>query len=79
MSAAWTKPDRPLRLRAITCDILLRPVYLAAAQSPNIVDVVDLSAALHVAPKTLHERIQEQIDASGRSWIWAASAAGSTR
>lgn len=63
MSAAWTRPGRPLRIRAITCDILLRPVYLAAAQSANIVDVVDLSAALHVAPKTLHERIQEQIDA----------------
>ncbi len=63
MTATWTRPDRPLRIRAITCDILLRPVYLAAATSPNVVDVVDLSAALHVAPKTLRERIQEQIDA----------------
>jgi hypothetical protein len=59
----WTRPDRPLRLRAIGCDILLRPLYLAAATSPNVVDVVDLSAALHVAPATLRERIQEQIDA----------------
>jgi len=63
VTAGWTRPDRPLRIRAISCDILLRPVYLAAATSPNIVDVVDLSAALHVAPATLRERIQEQIDA----------------
>ena len=63
MTAGWTRPDRPLRIRAIGCDILLRPVYLAAATSPNIVDVVDLSAALHVAPATLRERIQEQVDA----------------
>ena len=63
MTAGWTRPDRPLRIRAIGCDILLRPVYLAAATSPNIVDVVDLSAALHVAPATLRERIQEHIDA----------------
>lgn len=63
MTAPWTRPDRPLRIRAISCDILLRPVYLAAATSPNVVDVVDLSAALHVAPLTLRERIQDQIDA----------------
>ena len=54
---------RPLRIRAITCDILLRPVYLAAATSRHIVDVVDLTAALHVAPATLRERIQAAIDA----------------
>jgi hypothetical protein len=59
----WVRPDRPLRLRAIGCDILIRPVYLAAATTRNIVDVVDLSAALHVAPATLRQRIQEQIDA----------------
>lgn len=56
-------PGRPLRIRAIVCDILLRPVYLAAATSRHIVDVVDLTAALHVAPATLRERIQAQIDA----------------
>jgi hypothetical protein len=63
MTAGWDRPARPLRLRAIGCDILLRPLYLAAATSSNVVDVVDLSAALHVAPLTLRERIQEQIDA----------------
>ncbi len=54
---------RPLRIRAIGCDILLRPLYLAAATTRNIVDVVDLTAALHVEPATLRERIQERIDA----------------
>ncbi len=57
-------PDRPLRLRAITCDILARPVYFCAATTRNIVDVQHLSAALHVEPLTLRERIQEQIDAT---------------
>lgn len=63
MTDPWTKPDRPLRLRAITCDILLRPVYLAAATSHNIVDVANLSAGLHVAPLSLREQIQQQVDA----------------
>lgn len=54
-----------LRLRAITCDILSRPVYFFAARSPHTVDVVHLSAALHAQPLTLRERIQEQVDAAG--------------
>ncbi len=37
--------DRPLRLRAITCDILARPVYYCAATTGNVVDVQHLSAA----------------------------------
>lgn len=54
-----------LRLLAISCDILLRPVYFFAARSPHTVDVVQLSAALHAEPRTLRERIQERIDAAG--------------
>ncbi len=54
-----------LRLLAITCDILLRPVYFFAARSPNTVDVVHLSAELHAEPLTLRERIQQRIDAAG--------------
>lgn len=54
-----------LHLLAITCDILLRPAYFFAARSPHVVDVVNLSAALHAEPKTLGQRIQEQIDAAG--------------
>ena len=54
-----------LRLLAISCDILARPVYFFAAQSPHVVTVVDLSAALHAEPLTLRERIQGQVDAAG--------------
>lgn len=52
-------------LRAITCDILTRPVYFFAARSPHTVDVVKLSASLHAEPLTLRERIQEQVDVAG--------------
>ncbi len=55
----------PLRLLAISCDILIRPVYHFAARSPHIVNVVQLSAALHAEPLTLRERIQQQVDAAG--------------
>ena len=54
-----------MRLRAITCDILARPVYHFAARSPHTVDVVHLSAELHAVPRTLRERIQEQVDLAG--------------
>lgn len=54
-----------LRLLAITCDILSRPVYFFASRSAHTVNVVHLSAALHAEPLTLRERIQAQIDAAG--------------
>jgi hypothetical protein len=54
-----------MRLLAITCDILSRPVYHFASRSPHVVNVAHLSAALHAEPLTLRERIQEQIDGAG--------------
>jgi hypothetical protein len=51
-----------MRLRAITCDILSRPVYHFAATSPHTVDVAQLSASLHAEPLSLRERIQAAID-----------------
>ena len=59
------KPVATLRLLAIACDILSRPAFFFAARSPHIVNVVQLSAALHAEPLTLRERIQQQIDAAG--------------
>ncbi|HSO30591.1 MAG TPA: DUF1638 domain-containing protein [Candidatus Sulfomarinibacteraceae bacterium] len=53
-----------MRLLAITCDILSRPVYFYASRSPHAVNVVHLGAALHTEPMSLRERIQEQIDAA---------------
>lgn len=54
-----------MHLLAITCDILLRPAYFFAAQSPHVVEVVQLSAALHAQPRSLGKRIQEQVDSAG--------------
>jgi hypothetical protein len=54
-----------LRILAISCDILLRPVYFFAARSRHTVEVVQLSAALHAEPLTLRERIQERVDGAG--------------
>jgi hypothetical protein len=54
-----------LRLLAITCDILSRPVYFFASRSPHIVNVAHLSASLHAEPLTLRGRIQERIDQAG--------------
>jgi hypothetical protein len=54
-----------LRLHAVTCDILSRPVYYFAARSPHTVDVAHLSAALHAEPMTLGQRIQAEVDSVG--------------
>ena len=51
-----------MRLQAITCDMLLRPVQHYATESPHQVSVSQLSAALHAEPATLRERIQTRID-----------------
>ena len=53
-----------MRLQAITCDMLLRPVEHLAASSPHDVIVGRLSAALHVEPATLRERIQAKVDSA---------------
>jgi hypothetical protein len=53
-----------MRLAAITCDMLLRPVERLAGESPHEVRVRNLSASLHAEPATLRERIQAGIDAT---------------
>lgn len=51
-----------MRLYAIACDVLARPVYLCAARSPHVVDLRMFERGLHDEPKTLRERLQEAID-----------------
>ncbi|MFV2063151.1 MAG: DUF1638 domain-containing protein [Chloroflexota bacterium] len=51
-----------MRLQAITCDMLLRPVQRLAAESPHEVAVARLSASLHAQPASLRERIQAKVD-----------------
>lgn len=53
---------KPLRLKCIACDVLARPVYLAAARSPQIVDVALRHYGLHRTPAKLRQSLQEEID-----------------
>jgi Protein of unknown function (DUF1638) len=54
-----------MRLRAVSCDVLARPVYLCAARSPHAVDVSLLRRGLHNDPPNLRARLQAEIDAVG--------------
>lgn len=56
-----------LRLRAISCEVLARPVYLCAARSPHVVDVTLLRRRLHDTPQLLRSRLQAEIDAAGEA------------
>jgi hypothetical protein len=52
-----------MRLDLIACEILARPLYLAAAQSPHTVDIELLPRGLHLRPDGLREKLQSEIDA----------------
>ncbi|GAB4443880.1 MAG: DUF1638 domain-containing protein [Anaerolineae bacterium] len=54
----------PKHLKALTCEVLSRQVYLAAAHSPNVVDVELLRKGLHNTPEKLRAALQAQIDAA---------------
>ena len=51
-----------MRLYAIACDVVARPVYLCAARSPHVVDIHLFERGLHNEPKDLRTRLQEAID-----------------
>jgi len=51
-----------MRLYAIACDVLARPVYLCAARSPHVVDIRMFERGLHNEPKNLRTTLQEAID-----------------
>jgi hypothetical protein len=53
-----------MRLYAVACDVLARPVYLCAARSPHVVDIRLFERGLHDVPKDLRSRLQEAIDAA---------------
>lgn len=52
-----------MRLHAIACDVMARPVYLCAARSPHVVDVTLFRRGLHADPRDLRTRLQAAIDA----------------
>jgi hypothetical protein len=51
-----------MRIVALTCEVLARPVYLSAARSPSVVDVRLNRRGLHDSPGTLREILQAEID-----------------
>jgi len=51
-----------MRLYAIACDVVARPVYLCAARSPHVVDIRLFERGLHNEPRELRTRLQEAID-----------------
>ncbi len=52
-----------LRLKLISCEVLARQAYYAAAFSPHVVDIVLIDKGLHREPDSLRNHLQEQIDA----------------
>ncbi|HYN49241.1 MAG TPA: DUF1638 domain-containing protein [Candidatus Nanopelagicales bacterium] len=54
-----------MRLLALTCEVLARPVYLCAARSPHVVDVHLNRRGLHDDPPNLRTILQGEIDTAG--------------
>jgi hypothetical protein len=54
-----------VRILALTCEVLARSVYLAAARSPHIVDVHLNRRGLHDNPPNLRQIIQAEVDEAG--------------
>ncbi|MDA8238160.1 MAG: DUF1638 domain-containing protein [Chloroflexi bacterium] len=57
-----------MRLLALTCEVLARAVYLAAARSPHVVDVRLNRRGLHDEPPSLRTVLQGEIDAAGPAY-----------
>ncbi len=53
-----------MKLHAIACDVVARPVYLCAARSPHVVDVTLYRRGLHNEPVNLRAQLQAGIDAT---------------
>lgn len=58
------RSDSPKRLKCISCEVLSRPVYRYASETPHIVTVEIIEKALHNRPDRLRELLQERINAS---------------
>ncbi len=56
-----------MRLRAIACEVLARPLYLAAVHSPHVVDFDLVDKGLHNEPDGLRTALQARIDAVDES------------
>ncbi len=56
-----------LKLKVIACDVLMREVYHACAESPHVAEAALLPYGLHDTPSQLRERLQKEIDAADSS------------
>lgn len=57
------------RYLCITCEVLARPIYLAAAHSPHVVDIELMPRGLHEEVGKLQQALQDQINrAEGRGY-----------
>ncbi len=61
-----------MRLKCIACDVLARPVYLAATRSPHIVDVTLQHFGLHLTPNKLRDSLQTEIGHAAEAGIYDA-------
>jgi hypothetical protein len=57
-----------MRIAALTCEVLARPAYLAAARSPHVVDVRLNRRGLHDVPGDLRALLQAEIDETASSY-----------
>lgn len=53
-----------MRILCLGCEVLSRPLYLAAATSPHVVDVELLRIGLHDVPADLRGTLQDAVDAA---------------
>lgn len=54
-----------MKLKALACEVLARPLYYCAARSPHIVDIELVQKGLHNTPAVLRARLQGSIDRAG--------------
>lgn len=52
-----------MKLRLISCEVLARQAYYAAAFSPHIVDIELVAKSLHTEPDVLRAELQRRLDA----------------
>ena len=53
-----------MKLKCIGCEVLARPIYMNAAQSPHVIDLELIQYGLHQHPLVLRNRIQAAVDNS---------------
>ena len=53
-----------MKLYCLACEVLARPLYLAAARSAHIVDIQLIQRGLHNQPANLRSVLQAEVDSA---------------